>query len=256
MILEPLTAGQPIDVTRNGPQWTPDELLAIVSHELRDPIAAIIGWADVVDTRSVDAKISEHAIEAIKRSALHAAKLTNQLLDLSRINNGGLKLKAQKVSLVSTLEAAIEIIKPQASAKAIKLEAELSDCPMSIDGDPTRLQQIFTNLLSNAIKFTPAGGLVQVRAECWNHAEVTISDTGCGISAEFLPFVFDRFRQQEAETTGAGGLGLGLAITRYLVEEHGGSIYASSAGIGKGATFTVCLPCGQLELFRSRDSHN
>src|SRR5713101_3945314 len=248
MILEPLTAEQPVNVTTNGPQWTPDELLAIVSHELRDPIAAIIGWADVVNTRSVDAKITEHAIEAITRSALHAAKLTNQLLDLSRISNGGLKLNSQRVSLVSTLEAAIEMIKPQASARAIKLEAELSDCPTSIVGDATRLQQVFTNLLSNAIKFTPAGGRVQVRAECRSHAEITISDTGRGISAEFLPFVFDRFRQQEAETTEAGGLGLGLAITRYLVEEHGGSIYASSAGHGKGATFTVCLPSAQPDL--------
>jgi len=254
-MLELSTAKQPINVTTRGPEWTPDEFLAVVSHELRNPITAILGWADIVSAESADAEISEHAIEVIKRSALHAANLVNQLMDFSRIRNGGLKLSAQKISLVSILEAAIEMMKPQASAKAIKLEAKLSECPTPIVGDATRLQQVFTNLLSNAIKFTPAGGRVQVRVEYRNQAEITVSDTGRGISAEFLPFVFDRYRQQEAETAEAGGLGLGLAITRYLVEEHGGTIYANSAGIGKGATFTVCLPRRQPDRQFARQEH-
>ncbi len=235
-MLELSTAKQPINVTTRGPEWTPDEFLAIVSHELRNPITAILGWAEVVSAESSDAEISEHAIEVIKR-------------------NGSLKLSAEKISLVSILEAAIEMMKPQASAKAIKLEAKLSECPTPIIGDATRLQQVFTNLLSNAIKFTPVGGRVQVRVECRNQAEITVSDTGRGISAEFLPFVFDRYRQQEAETAESGGLGLGLAITRYLVEKHGGTIYANSAGIGKGATFTVCLPLRKPDRKFARQEH-
>jgi signal transduction histidine kinase len=249
---EVLTAEQPINVTAKGPEWTSDEFLAMVSHELRNPIAAILGWADVVSAVSVDPKMLGHAIEAIKRSALQGAKLINDLMDFSRIRNGGLALNVQKVSVVSILEAAIEMIKPQARARAIKLKAELPECPTPIAGDAARLQQVFTNLLSNAIKFTPAGGRVRVRVECRNQAEITISDTGRGISAEFLPYVFDRYRQQVAETTEASGLGLGLAIARYLVEEHGGTIYASSAGSGKGATFTVCLPYVQPDLQSER----
>jgi two-component system CheB/CheR fusion protein len=248
------TAEQPIKVGTKIPEWTSDDFLAMVSHELRNPIAAILGWADVVSAESTDAKILEHAIEAIKRSALHGAKLINQLMDFSRIRNGCLKLDAQNISLVSTLETAIEMIKPQARAKAIKLEAELPEYPILIAGDAARLQQIFTNLLSNAIKFTPAGGRVRVHVELGNQAKITVSDTGRGIGKEFLPFVFDRYRQQVAETTETGGLGLGLAISRYLVEEHGGTIYASSPGSGKGATFTVCLPPGQLGLQSARPS--
>jgi signal transduction histidine kinase len=195
-----------------------------------------------------------NAIEAIKRSALQGAKLINDLMDFCRIRNGGLALDVQEVSVESILESTIEMIKPQARAKRIKLEAKLLECPTPIAGDAARLQQVFTNILSNAIKFTPAGGRVRVRAECRNEVEITVSDTGRGISAEFLPFVFDRYRQQVAETTEAGGLGLGLAITRYLVEEHGGTIYANSAGSGKGATFTVCLPHRQPDLQSARPS--
>jgi signal transduction histidine kinase len=251
---ELLTLEQPINVTTKGPEWTSDEFLAMVSHELRNPIAAILGWADAVSAVSGDPKILAHAIEAIKRSALQGAKLVNDLMDFSRIRNGGLALNVQEISVVPILEAAIEMIKPQARAKAIKLEADLLECPTPIAGDAVRLQQVFTNLLSNAIKFTPAGGRVRVRAECRNQVEITVSDTGRGISAEFLPFVFDRYRQQVAETSESGGLGLGLAITRYLVEEHGGTIYADSAGSGKGATFTVCLPYAQPVLQSARPS--
>jgi two-component system CheB/CheR fusion protein len=249
-----LTLEQPINVTAKRPEWTSDEFLAMVSHELRNPIAAILGWADVVSTESVDPKISVHAIEAIKRSALQGAKLINDLIDFSRIRNSGLVLNVQEVSVLSILETAIEMIKPQAKAKAINLETELAECPTPIAGDAARLQQVFINLLSNAIKFTPAGGRVRVRAECRNLLEITVSDTGRGISTEFLPFVFDRYRQQVAETSEAGGLGLGLAITRYLVEEHGGTVYAHSEGSGKGATFTVCLPYEQPDLQSARPS--
>jgi signal transduction histidine kinase len=251
---EVLTAEQPINVTAKGPEWTSDEFLAMVSHELRNPIAAILGWADVVSAVSVDPGISVNAIEAIKRSALQGAKLINDLMDFSRIRNGGLALDVQEVSVESIVESTIEMIKPQARAKGIKLEAELLDCPTPIAGDAARLQQVFTNILSNAIKFTPAGGRVWVRAECRNQVEITVSDTGRGISAEFLPYVFDRYRQQVAETSEAGGLGLGLAITRYLVEEHGGTICAQSEGSGKGATFTVCLPYRQPDRQSARPS--
>jgi two-component system, chemotaxis family, CheB/CheR fusion protein len=249
-----LTTEQPINVKTKGPDWTSDEFLALVSHELRNPIAAILGWADAVSAVSVDPKVLVSAIEAIKRSALQGAKLVNDLIDFSRIRNGGLVLDIKEVSVVSILEAAIEMIKPQARAKAIEVETEIPECPTPIAGDAARLQQVFTNILSNAIKFTPAGGRVRVRVECRNQMEIRVSDTGRGISAEFLPFVFDRYRQQVSETAETGGLGLGLAITKYLVEEHGGTIYANSAGSGKGATFTVCLPYGQPELQSPRPS--
>jgi two-component system CheB/CheR fusion protein len=254
MMSEFSTAEQAGNRKAQGSEWTPDEFLAMVSHELRNPISAILGWADIVSAKYIDAETSAHAIAAIQHSALLAANLINHLMDFSRINNGTFKLDVQEIALVSTIEAAIEITKPQAKAKAIELEAELPECPTQIVGDAARLQQVFTNLISNAIKFTPPGGRVQVRVECRDQAEITVTDTGRGISAEFLPFVFDRFRQQVAETTEAGGLGLGLAIARHLVEEHGGRIYASSAGSGKGATFTVCLPLGKLDLQSARQS--
>lgn len=245
---ELLTARQPnSDMTINA-GWSPDEFLAMVSHELRNPTWVILGWADVIIKKQVDAETLARATETIKRNAQLQAKLINQLLDFARINSCGLSLEAQNVALVSMLESAIETMTPQAMAKRIELHVELERSAASVIGDPFRLQQVFTNLLSNAIKFTPHGGRVEVQFECrGDYAEITVSDTGRGISAEFLPYVFDRFRQERAETTGHGGLGLGLAIAQYLVEEHGGRIYADSHGEGKGATFMVCLP---LESYR------
>jgi two-component system, chemotaxis family, CheB/CheR fusion protein len=220
-----------------------------VCHELRNPVSAILGWADVLSGESIDSVEFAHAIEVIKHSALLGTKLIDQLLDFSRISTGVFQLNLQNIAIVPVLESAIEMTRLQARIKSIELDADLMESPTPIVGDSSRLQQVFTNLLSNAIKFTPRGGRVQVGVKCpQNFIEIRVSDTGCGISTEFLPFVFDRFRQQVAETTEKGGLGLGLAIARFLVEEHGGMILANSEGSGKGATFTVCLPLGPLYL--------
>lgn len=242
MISNHSTAMNPGRVSHEKPEWTRDEFLAMVSHELRNPIQAILSWAEVV-SRKPDLETSERAIECIKRGALQGAKLINQLMDFSRISNGSLKLSEDQFSLIATLEEAIEIVTPQAWAKAIKIDMQINETSITLVGDAARLQQVFINLLSNAIKFTPREGLVQIRVECrQNYAEVSVRDTGRGISPEFLPHVFERFRQQALDPTNDGGLGLGLAISRYLVEEHRGTIQADSPGNGKGATFTVCLP--------------
>lgn len=223
--------------------WSRDEFLAMVSHELRNPTWVILGWADIMSRKSLDSKTFARAIEIIKRNAQLQAKLINQLLDFARINSCVFRFDDQRVELKSILESAIETMTPQAMAKSIELYVELEQTPASVIGDPVRLQQVFTNLLSNAIKFTPHDGRIEVRFERQEEcAEITVSDSGRGISAEFLPYVFDRFRQERVDRTGQGGLGLGLAIARYLVEEHGGRIYANSCGEGKGSTFTVCLP--------------
>ncbi len=244
-----LTADLPIQGGAPSPDWTNAEFLAMVCHELRNPVSAILGWADVLSGESIGSVESAHAIEVIKRSALLGTKLINQLLDFSRVSTGVFHLNLQNIAIVPILESAIEMTSLQARIKSIELEADLVESLPPIVGDSSRLQQVFTNLLSNAIKFTPHGGRVQVGVKCrQKFIEIGVTDTGCGISAEFLPYVFDRFRQQVAETTENGGLGLGLAIARFLVEEHGGTILASSDGIGKGATFTVSLPLGPLYL--------
>jgi signal transduction histidine kinase len=183
------------------------------------------------------------AIDHIKRSAQLQAQLINQLLDYSRINNSSLKLDTRRVEVASILGAAIEPMMSQAAEKKIELHVDIERSSASVIGDPVRLQQVFSNLLSNAIKFTPPGGRVDIFLECREgYAEISVSDTGRGISAEFLPHVFERFSQETTDMNRYGGLGLGLAIARYLVEQHGGEIYADSHGKGKGATFTVRLP--------------
>jgi signal transduction histidine kinase len=244
---ELLTADLPSDGKASRSEWNSAEFLAMVCHELRNPVSAILGWADVLSGESIDSVESAHAIEVIKRSALLGTKLIDQLLDFSRISTGVFQLNLQNIAIVPVLESAIEMTRLQARIKSIELESDLVESLPPIVGDPSRLQQVFTNLLSNSIKFTPHGGRVQVGVKrLQNFVEITVADNGCGISAEFLPYVFDRFRQQFAETTEKGGLGLGLSIARYLVEKHGGMIMANSAGTGKGATFTVCLPIGPL----------
>ena len=240
---EPSAHAQPNNDKAINAGWSQDEFLAVVSHELRNPTWVILGWTDIIVKKLIDVDTLSRAIEMIKRSAQLQAHLINQLMDFSRINNSNLKLETQRVSLVPVLEAAIETMTPQAMAKSIELSADFEGSGASIIGDSVRLQQVFTNLLSNAVKFTPQAGRIDV----WfirdgNYVEINVSDTGRGISPEFLPFVFDRFRQEPAEVTRQGGLGLGLAIARYLIEEHGGNIYAHSHGKGKGATFTVRLP--------------
>jgi PAS domain S-box-containing protein len=227
-----------------------DEFLATISHELRTPLNAILGWATMLRSKQLDEATISRALETIERNARAQNQLINDLLDVSRIITGKLRLDVRPIVLVTVLEAAIETIRPAAEAKNIRIQSLLDPAAGPVSGDPDRLQQVFWNLLANAVKFTPKGGRVQIRLERINsHVEVTVSDTGQGISPEFLPYVFERLQQADSTTTRAhGGMGLGLAIVRHLVELHGGSVQVSSAGEGKGASFMVNLP---VTIFRS-----
>jgi signal transduction histidine kinase/ActR/RegA family two-component response regulator len=221
-----------------------DEFLAVVSHELRTPLNAVIGWSGILRTGRVDKELAARAVETIERNARSQAKLIEDLLDISRIVSGRLRLNIQPVNLSSVVEAAVDVVRPAANAKEIRLQVLLDSGAGPIAGDPERLLQIIWNLLSNAVKFTPRQGRVQLQLQRRNsQVEVTVSDTGQGISSEFLPHAFERFRQADTGFTRShGGLGLGLAIVRHLVELHGGTVAASSGGIGEGATFTVKFP--------------
>lgn len=220
-----------------------DEFLAVVSHELRTPLNAITGWASLLRMRELDDQTAR-AVETILRNAQTQAQLIADLLDVSRIVSGQLRLNIRSFQLVSVIEAAIEVVRPAAAAKSIRIQTLLDHAAGPVAGDPDRLQQVFWNLLSNAIKFTPNGGRVQVRLQRINsHVEIIVSDTGKGIDQKMLPFVFDRFRQGDSSTTREhGGLGLGLAIVRHLVELHGGVVHAHSEGERKGSEFIVELP--------------
>jgi PAS domain S-box-containing protein len=220
-----------------------DEFLSVVSHELRTPLNGILGWARILQTRKPDADTVKRAVDAIARGAKSQSKLIEDILDFTRIISGKLRLEVQRVDLVMVVESAIDVITPAANAKDIRLQTVL-DSNGFVSGDPARLQQVLWNLLSNAVKFTPKGGRVQVRLQRVNSSvEISVSDTGRGISEDFLPFVFERFKQSDNSTTRRfGGLGLGMAITRHIVELHGGTIRAESAGEDLGATFTVSLP--------------
>jgi CheY-like chemotaxis protein len=221
-----------------------DEFLATVSHELRTPLTAILGWSRMLQSGSLETDVAARAIETINRNARSQAQIIDDILDVSRIITGNLYLELHPVELEPVLEAAINVVRPTAEAKGIQIEVDFEPIPAAVPGDTNRLQQVFWNLLSNAVKFTPTNGKVRVQLRHVNsEVEVVVSDTGPGISAEFLPFVFDRFRQADSTSTRQhGGLGLGLAIARHLVEIHGGAISAKSAGNGAGATFTVRLP--------------
>jgi PAS domain S-box-containing protein len=221
-----------------------DEFLATVSHELRTPLTAILGWAHMLRVKRFDEKSSAHALETIERNAYAQAQLINDLLDVSRIITGKLRLDVRQVEPGSFIEAAVEALRPAAEAKGVRIRKVLDTGVVSVAGDPARLQQVVWNLLSNAIKFTPKGGSVQVKLErIDSYIEIAFSDTGAGINTEFLPHVFERFRQADQKTTRHhGGLGLGLAIVRHLVELHGGTVEADSPGEGQGATFVVKLP--------------
>jgi PAS domain S-box-containing protein len=221
-----------------------DEFLATVSHELRTPLTAMLGWAHLLRGRQLDEKNAAHALETIERNARSQAQLIDDLLDVSRIITGKLRLDVRPVDPSSFIESAIEAVRPAAEAKDIRIQKVMDTGLVSVAGDPARLQQVVWNLLSNAIKFTPKGGRVQVRLERVNsHIEIAVSDTGAGIEPEFLPHVFERFRQADQTTTRQhGGLGWGLAIVRHLVELHGGAVQAQSPGEGQGATFIVMLP--------------
>ncbi|UBF28922.1 response regulator [Kovacikia minuta CCNUW1] len=246
-----------------------DEFLAVLSHELRTPLSAMLGWARLLRTQKLDKPTRERALETIERNAVVQSQLIEDILDVSKIIRGKLNLKCAPINLVSVVEGAIDSVRHQLESKEIQLETLLDAATGRVQGDPFRLQQVIWNLLTNAIKFTPDKGRVEIRLERvqagsreWgvgsgeqaSHAphptphtpafvQIQVIDTGIGISPDFLPNVFDRFRQADSTTTRShNGLGLGLAIVRHLVELHGGTVHAASPGEGKGATFTVRLP--------------
>jgi PAS domain S-box-containing protein len=221
-----------------------DEFLATLSHELRTPLNAILGWAKILRSQDVDQEDLNDGLAAIERNSSIQAQLIEDLLDISRIISGKLTIDVQRVNLVEVIEAAVSAVKPAADAKGIELEKALDALASPISGDASRLQQVVWNLLSNAVKFTPKGGRVQVLLErVESHVEIAITDTGQGIAHDFLPHVFERFRQADGSTTRRHrGLGLGLSIVRELVDIHGGSVRVSSPGEGLGSTFIVVLP--------------
>ena len=221
-----------------------DEFLATLSHELRTPLNAVLGWATALRAGHFPTEELEQGLETIERNARVQAQIIEDLLDMSRIISGKVRLDVQRVDLPAVVAEAIDTVRATASAKGVRLQTIIDPLNAPVTGDPNRLQQVFWNLLSNAIKFTPKGGRVQVLLErVDSHLEVSIIDTGEGISPEFLPYIFDRFQQADASTTRRhGGLGLGLAIVKQLVELHGGSGRVKSSGTGKGATFIVSLP--------------
>jgi len=222
-----------------------DEFLAVVSHELRSPLNAITGWSSLLLTGRLDPEQTARALKTILRNADAQNQLIGDLLDVSRIVSGKLRLNVRPFELTSVIEAAVEVVRPSAAAKSIRLNVLLDPAAGPVAGDPDRLQQVFWNLLSNAIKFTPNGGRVQIRTQRINsHIEVVVADTGKGIDGSLLPVIFDRFRQGESTSTNRehGGLGLGLSIVRHLVELHGGLVRARSEGIDQGAEFSVELP--------------
>lgn len=225
-----------------------DEFLAVISHELRTPLTPILTWSRLLRAGKLDRVATERALDAVERAARSQAQLIEDLLDVSRITSGKLRLEVRPIELPPTVEAAIESVRPAAEAKGIRLEVRLERNAGIVSGDPERLQQVVWNLLSNAVKFTPRGGRVQVRLQrTSSHVEIAVSDTGQGINPQFLPHVFERFRQADSSSTRTyGGLGLGLAIVRHLVELHGGAVRAESPGENQGATFVVELPLAAL----------
>jgi signal transduction histidine kinase len=221
-----------------------DEFLAMLSHELRTPLSSILGWTTILKSKDLPATRVQNALEVIERNAQVEAQLVESLLDLSRITVGKLKVAMEPVDLSSVVTASVDSLRPSADAKGVIFDAKLFAGPIAIIGDIGRLQQIFSNLLSNAIKFTPRDGHVRVHlTRNGSEAQIQIVDDGEGISPEFMPHIFDRFRQADSATARVhGGLGLGLAIVRELVLAHGGTILAHSLGKGCGSTFTVTLP--------------
>jgi PAS domain S-box-containing protein len=221
-----------------------DEFLATVSHELRTPLNAILGWSTMLSKGTIDESITLRGIEAIERNAKAQAQLVEDLLDVSRIISGNLRLDIKLITLASVVRAAMDSVQPAAQAKDIQLQMIVDPVADKVEGDAARLQQVIWNLLSNSIKFTPSGGHVTVHIDgTTSMAQIMVTDTGDGISSEFLPFVFDRFKQADSSITRKhAGLGLGLAIARHIVEMHGGTIKAQSEGNGQGAIFKVNLP--------------
>jgi signal transduction histidine kinase/CheY-like chemotaxis protein len=230
-----------------------DDFLATVSHELRTPLTSILGWSNLLRSGSLDEQSVGKAFDVIERNAQNQKRLIDDLLDVSRIIGGKLLLDVREIELARIIEDAVEVVRPAAAAKGIRLGSSFDPQVWTVSGDAGRLRQVVWNLLSNAVKFTPEGGSVEVRLERdGSCARVAVSDTGKGIAPDFLPHVFERFRQADAKTTRAfDGLGLGLAIVRHLVEAHGGTVSAESGGEGLGTTFSIYLP---LLAVRAGDS--
>jgi CheY-like chemotaxis protein len=225
-----------------------DEFLAMSSHELRTPLTSILGWSELLVTGGLDAATQRGALESIRQSARAQSRLIDDMLDVSRLLTGKLELNSEPVDVAAALLLAVRAITPLAEKKNLTLEKSFERGTSRVDGDPTRLQQIFWNLLSNAVKFTPAGGRIRIRLSSRDsRVHIVVSDTGRGISPEFLPRVFDSLSQERGSSTREhGGLGLGLSIVRQLVQMHGGTVRAESGGEGNGATFTVSLPARDL----------
>ena len=228
---------------------TKDEFLATLSHELRTPLTAMLGWLTILRAHRLDKKTTEHAIETIERNAKAQAQLIEDLVDISRIVGGKLNLEVVPTELMPIVDAAIEVVRPAADAKEITIDVNYDATVGPVAGDASRLQQVIWNLLSNAVKFTPNGGKVSVDfRRVGGFAEVAVRDTGIGISADFLPHVFERFRQAESSATRSHrGMGLGLAIVRHLVELHGGTVTAASDGENRGTTITIHLPLAAIK---------
>ena len=235
-----------------------DEFLATLSHELRTPLTALYGWACLLSETTLADDLANKAVRAIERNARIQTQLIDDLLDVSRIISGKLHLDVRPIDLSSVAEAAISVVRPAADAKSIQLTYNHPKVVRAISGDSARLQQVIWNLLSNAVKFTPEGGRIEVSLNYSDsHAQLTVADTGKGISQDFLPHVFDRFRQADSSTTrGFGGLGLGLAIVRHLVELHGGTVNAKSQGVNLGATFMTSFPLISTRLESGSVSHS
>jgi PAS domain S-box-containing protein len=227
-----------------GASRAKDEFLAVLSHELRTPLNAVYGWANILKSGEVDEATAARGLDAIVRNSNAQVQLIDDLLDVSRIVSGKMRLDVQKVDLDLVVKAALDSMSPAAAAKSIRLHTVLDPRAGPITGDPNRLQQVVWNLVSNAVKFTPRGGQIQIHLQrIDSRVELVVSDTGQGIGPELLPFLFERFRQGDSSTTRQHeGLGLGLALVKYLTELHGGTVSAYSLGAGKGATFTVKLP--------------
>ena len=241
-----------------------DEFLAMSSHELRTPLTSILGWSELLVTGGLDAATQREALDSILQSAGAQSRLIDDMLDVSRLLTGKLELNSEAVDVAAALLLALRAITPLAEKKNLKLEKSFARGASRVDGDPTRLKQIFWNILSNAVKFTPAGGRIRVRLSSTDsRVHIVVSDSGQGISPEFLPRVFDSLSQQRGSSTREhGGLGLGLSIVRQLVQMHGGAVRAESAGEGKGSTFTVSLPARELTatvarpaMLHIRDEH-
>jgi CheY-like chemotaxis protein len=230
-----------------------DEFLATLSHELRTPLNAILGWANLLRETQDPREIAE-GLEVIERNARAQTQIIEDLLDMSRIISGKVRLDVQRVDLLTVINSALESVKPTAAAKGIRVTSTLDPVAGPISGDPARLQQILWNLLTNALKFTPRGGRVHVVLERVNsHLEISVADNGRGIAPDFLPHVFDRFRQADASSTREHrGLGLGLAIVKNLAELHGGSVRAKSPGLNQGSSFSIALPMVSADLDPNR----